>query len=317
MIENKEIRYISIRIVDKKPRKVIVDEDGNIVNINPSKGELKGLHIELYKRSPVYTNKYKDELLENLREFYNKNKIVPRATNVFNPSSSVYIKLFGSWTNALKLAGMNIDKRISKRNNLYTDIQLLNYLKVFYEKNGRIPVITDFANNTGYPSHITYQKRFGSWSKALKLVGLDVDAMVRQGILETNKQKARYAEILIRNAFDNIGIDSSGKNCNNYYDGICPNGQIYDVKSSKLYYNRYWSFSTVNKDKDDNREAIQWYYFIAKNDDGTIRYVWRVPGEIVEKDKFIVGFHEGYEFNVGNMDKYDITDKFEKLIKGV
>lgn len=48
---------------------------------------------------------------------------------------------------------------------------------------------------------------------------------------------------------------------------------------------------------DDDKEAIQWYYFIALNNDNTIKHVWRVPGEMVEKDYFQIGLHNSYEFN--------------------
>lgn len=75
-----------------------------------------------------------------------------------------------------------------------------------------------------------------------------------------------------------------------------------------------WSFSTRNEDKDDDKEAIQWYYFAAFNHDYTkLIYMWRVPGEIVDKDTFYVGMYNGYEFNIENMKKYDITDEFKKF----
>lgn len=53
--------YKSYRIVDGKPRWVIVDEDGKIVNINPSKEELKDLEIEKYKQKRNASSKYTNE----------------------------------------------------------------------------------------------------------------------------------------------------------------------------------------------------------------------------------------------------------------
>ncbi len=41
--------------------------------------------------------------------------------------------------------------------------------------------------------------------------------------------------------------------------------------------------------------------------------MWKVPGDIVDKDFFHVGIHNSYEFNVENMKKYDITDEFKKF----
>ena len=76
-----------------------------------------------------------------------------------------------------------------------------------------------------------------------------------------------------------------------------------------------WVFGTKNRDKDDDREAIQWYYFAAFNEDYTqLLYIWRVPGEIIEKNNFIVGMYGG-EFNLENMKEYDITVKFKKFVE--
>ncbi len=93
----------------------------------------------------------------------------------------------------------------------------------------------------------------------------------------------------------------------------------YDVKSSKFYIDRGYYFHTGNKYK----EEIELYYFLAFNKDWTkFDYGWRVPGEIVEKGYFQVGLNPGCEFDIEDMDKYDIkeqlklfTDKFKDIMK--
>lgn len=198
----------------------------------------------------------------------------------------------------------------------YTDKELLDYPRQFYEKYGRIPVYRDFINNPYYPGVMTYIRRFGSWENTLKLVEMNIDARVMQGHLETNKEKGRYTELIVRQMFNNKGIDLSGEKCDSYLDGICPNGITYEVKSSGLRTDRdCFDFSTQNKDKSDNVEAIQWYYFAAMNKDYTkLMYMWRVPGEMTIKDHFIVGLNISYEFNIENMKEYDITEKVKKII---
>lgn len=206
------------------------------------------------------------------------------------------------------------DGRGKSRSKTHTEEELLDHLRQFYEENGRPPTTEDFNNNPIYPSHSTYKRKYGSWSNALKLVGLDVDTMVVNGIIETNDQKCRYAEIKIINHFTQHPVDLAGENKNSPCDGICPNGKIYDVKSSKLIYDREcYNFGTNNKYKDE----IEIYYFLAFNDENykKLDYGWRVPGEIVEKDNFQVGLSSGYEFNIENMKEYDITDKFRDIIK--
>ena len=274
--------YKSLRIgKDRKPGWRIVDDSGKIVNMNPSKKDLRCLGEEPYivNRKNMYTN---DELLNDLRRFVRENGLVPGVTDFVNnpeyPSFATYQKQFGSWSRALALAGLG--------KYTYTDKQLLNYLRQFYDKNDRVPTEKDFVNNPEYPSYVTYQRQFGNWSKALKLVGLDIETTVKRGIVQNNQQKGRLWEISVIEHFENRPKDLSGENYHSPCDGICPNGQAYEVKSSKLHEEKYWIFNTANKYK----EEIEIYYFGAFNSDWTkLEYGWRVPGEIVENDMLYVG----------------------------
>lgn len=195
----------------------------------------------------------------------------------------------------------------TKKYKKYTDEELLYYPIQFYEEYGRVPTTMDFKNNPGYPDFSTYHKRFGSWIRSLKLAGLDIDLMGKQG----GTYRGRLAEIKVIDHFRQHPIDLSGENHNSPCDGICPNGKTYDVKSSKLYDGTHYHFNTRNKYK----EEIEIYYFIAFNEDwAKLEYVWRVPGEIVEKDQFYIGLNRNYEFNIENMEKYNIIDKFKDFI---
>lgn len=103
---------------------------------------------------------------------------------------------------------MNMKNRCKK----YTDDELLNYLKIFYEKNGRIPVRIDFLNSSEYPHYQNYTRHFGGWSNALKLAGLDLDAMIKREKLEAINQNCRQSENMAGNVLDNKSIDLSGEN---------------------------------------------------------------------------------------------------------
>lgn len=362
--------YTSVRLIDGKPRKVIVNENRDIINNNPNKEDLIGLDAEPYtiNRNKVYTNK---KLLEYLRQFYEKKGRVP-VKNDFDgnpryPSSGTYVNRFGSWNNALIMAEL-FDNRVRQ---LYTDKELLEYMRQFDKENGRIPVANDFNNNPKYPNCGTYVNRFGSWNNAIiraglkayhfiglekeellgalkqfyeengrapmwddfsnnpkypsitpyidqfggfeiakNLIGLGTDSMVRKGIIETNKQKARLAELYVLEHFvDKGAIDLSGKNFGSFADGISPKHEIYDVRSLALVGDN-WPFSL----KKGYRNEIEWFYLLAFNKDWTkLLYVWRIPGNFVDGDTINIGFSKNREYNIENMKEFEITDKFKDI----
>lgn len=364
--------------IGEKPIWVIVDETGKTINRNPSRDKLKGLEKE--PRKPRDTRKWKmypdEELLNELRLFEMEYGRIPIEKDFTNnpeyPSFVTYQKRFGSWNKALEKAFDIKRDKCEYAREQYTDEELLNELRRFEKEYGRIPTEKDFVNNPEYPgfmtyivrfgswnnvlekvfdikrkkygsekytdedllnelrlfekengrpptekdftNNVTYQRRFGSWPDALSRAGLYIDLMGKQ----CDSYRARQAEITILNYLENKPIDLSGKNWHSYCDAIDPNDGPYDVKSSKLHNNTYYSFITENEDKDDDKDAIQWYYFLAINDDGTIRYVWRVPGEIVENSSFHVGTNNRSraKFIIDNMKEYDITENF-KLVQTI
>lgn len=70
-----EDKYISIRIIDGKPRKVIVDEIGNIANRKPNKIELKNLENEHYVVKNISIRE-----IDKMKEF----EITSECINLFN-----------------------------------------------------------------------------------------------------------------------------------------------------------------------------------------------------------------------------------------
>ncbi len=310
--------YKSFRIVDKKPRKVIVDENGKILNKNPTKEELKDLEDEEYdkrddpkKYRPTYTD---EDLLNSMKQFYEENGRCPEVNDFRNnskyPGKSIYYKRFGTWPKSLEMAGL-YNKRIIVREKLYTDEELLNYLRQFYFEYKKIPTLTDFMYNNGYPSFKTYQNRFGSWQNTLKLVGLDIDTIVIKGILDTNKQKARWFEIMVKEHFENESKDLSGDNCTSPFDGICPRGQTYDAKSSK-FDGGCWKYCFSNL----YIGGIDWFYLGGFNNNfKKLLYVWRIPGNFIDKNTIQIGIRNRFRYNIVNMKEYEITEKFLNILK--
>ncbi len=244
--------YKSLRIIDGKPRLVIVDENGNIINRYPNKKELNNLEFEYYKHH-----------------------------------SKIY----------------------------YDNEELLDYLRQFFEENGRIPVARDFENNPKYPTINTFIKRFGSWNNALKLAGLYIDAITIENLATTN-QKGRYWENIVREIFKDKdkSIDLSGENWSSYCDGICPNGQAYEAKSAGLIPKAGWNFHFKFRYLE-----VKWFYLGAFTKDyKKLLYAWRIPSDAITENNFYVGKSYG-KFNIYNLKKYDITDTIKKILyeKGI
>lgn len=96
--------YKDNRIVDGKLKCVTVDICKEIININPTREELKGL--KLYP-SKIERGKDKDMLLEFLRYFIKKEKRSPTCEDFTNnpkyPSYKTIEKTFGTWNKALEI----------------------------------------------------------------------------------------------------------------------------------------------------------------------------------------------------------------------
>mgnify|MGYP003394395086 CR=1 FL=1 len=250
------------------------------------------------------------ELLEYLKKFEREEGRPPKAEDFRNnpkyPGLTTYIRHFGSWNSALKMAGLQAKKGGTK---VYTDKELLEFLRKFERENGRPPIEEDFVRNYEYPNFQTYIKRFGSWKNALKLVCLDTDSMVKKGILETNQQKARLAEIFVLEHFVEKAVDLSGENSQSPYDGICPKNQIYDVKSS-AFDGDHWSFALRNT----LREEIEWFYLLGFDKGWTKpEFVLRIPGSLTDEDYMYIGLGSNYTYNLENMREYEITEKFKDI----
>ena len=81
----------------------------------------------------------------------------------------------------------NTNKQIKKSK--YTDNYLLEQLQQFYTEHNRSPSYRDFIKNSKYPSCSSYERRFGSWNKALELAGLPLSstAYTKQELLNIGK----------------------------------------------------------------------------------------------------------------------------------
>ena len=108
-----------------------------------------------------------DQLIASLIALYEKLDHVPTMGDVDEepsiPSSVTFSRRFGNWNLALKAAGLALN---SHRRT--TDEDILELIKKRASELGRVPRSRDMGPRFGYPSAMTYAKRFGSWNAALK-----------------------------------------------------------------------------------------------------------------------------------------------------
>ncbi len=256
--------------------------------------------------------KYSSEnLLNELRQFYKDNKRVPTARDFYpklgHTDCRLYRAKFGSWNKALELAGLEINKEYLNVSNE----EMINFLIKYYRETGKIPTKSQFnGGDSEYPHHNNYLHRFGSWTNALKIAGLDVDNLVKNNQINIDScesYKGRLFELTILKSFKNNGaVDCSSKNYQSPFDGICPKGYRYDAKSSKLQliskYAKGWRFSIQNK----NKELTQYYIFGAFDEHfKKLMFVWLVPNDFLRGRYAIVIMYN----KTSRMEKYNIINK--------
>jgi hypothetical protein len=90
------------------------------------------------------------------------------------PSSTTYLKRFGTWNNVLRVAELKINVKMK-----YTPQELLENLKILAKELGRTPTSADLAKKDWIASSSTYRKYFGSIQKALAAAGIRKQSTIK------------------------------------------------------------------------------------------------------------------------------------------
>lgn len=112
-----------------------------------------------------------EDMFEKLRNLAKKLGHTPSSLEVNAdpdmPNATTYLKRFGSYTNAVILAGLEL--KPGRKG--YTDKELLDKIRICAERVGHTPTCKDFERFPDLPAASIYFKRFGSFRKALELAG--------------------------------------------------------------------------------------------------------------------------------------------------
>lgn len=124
----------------------------------------------------VYQNMTDEDILNLIKEFYNKNGNIKGTDFVKRnnlPTQGFLRKRFGSLENIYERCGIQVkDRYFSKYKNASDDI-LLEKLKWYCENIG-FPTNRSLMNNRDMPSYTLYVERFGSVKNALNQLGIDI-----------------------------------------------------------------------------------------------------------------------------------------------
>jgi hypothetical protein len=115
----------------------------------------------------------KEQLLFFLKRLNSKIKKSPTIKDINqdkdSPSANTYIKRFGSWNNALNVAGLIINIKQG-----YKKDELLENLRILAKELQRPPKPSDLKDKKWAGSYTTYTKYFGKWKTGIRLANLDI-----------------------------------------------------------------------------------------------------------------------------------------------
>lgn len=87
------------------------------------------------------------------------------------PSDYTYIRVFGSWNNAIKEAGLKVYEHIKP--GTWTQDRIIAALQLKAQELGRKPTMHDVDKDKSMPATDTVKRVFGSWSNALEQAGFE------------------------------------------------------------------------------------------------------------------------------------------------
>ena len=179
------------------------------------KAGLKGKEIKKYSD---------EEIIKELKKYNSKNGNISRRKFNEDPntcSSYVVMQRFGSWTNALKLAGVYIPKKEKLTKN-----QILHQLKDFYAKNSVITA-KSFDKDETVCGVTTIRNYFGSWSNALIAANLKEKEIKK--IYSDEELIEMYREFSLK-----IGKEKNGATKKELVESGFPNAYSLDIRFTSI-----------------------------------------------------------------------------------
>lgn len=87
------------------------------------------------------------------------------------PSVHMYTRVFGSWNNAIREAGLKTYEHIKP--GTWTESRIISAIQIKAQELGRKPTIYDIDSDKTMPASDTVKRVFGSWNNALEQAGFE------------------------------------------------------------------------------------------------------------------------------------------------
>jgi len=158
-----------------------------------------------------------DELLADLKKVASIIKKDTVTAKVYTEKGkfgvNTFLRRFGSWNNALNAAGLKVVL------NLNIEEELFENLADVWQHLGRQPVGKDMEKSVSHSKYSlrTYEKRFGSWNKALEAFIEYINTEIKD---MRSRIKAEFFEVLTKDEQKNFDLDSALKRINKAMDCV-------------------------------------------------------------------------------------------------
>ncbi|MBU0963015.1 MAG: hypothetical protein KKD48_03880, partial [Nanoarchaeota archaeon] len=193
-------------------------------------GRYNGALKEIGFKPNVIRDYTKEKLIISLENLKKELKRTPKLKDFRNkslnaPSECTYFKYFKSFNNALKEAGIKINRRRD-----YTNEELIDCLKNEAEKLRRTPTAVEVQKSRNCPGINTYKEHFGTYNKAVLLAGLKRNRGYNG---EKWKFWQKHCEDMARVLYSNVIIQAKLKDIRGNPDILIPKeNKFIDAKTS-------------------------------------------------------------------------------------
>lgn len=134
----------------------------------------------------------REDLLEHIKELYNKKGKVPQRRDFDSKIHRLFIKEFGSFSSAIKAAGFKPTRVVNP-----TEEELLESLRNYYKKYGISPSTSTVEEGLYAPNVYLKSLCCKGWSEVLKKAGLPIYIETRKGLPTEKDEIISYARELI------------------------------------------------------------------------------------------------------------------------